>query len=146
MRRWSSKLYQSTFGAKTILLAVIAAATGASGALGAGRRPADPAEAFRPCSICHAVGPGADVSVGPPLNGILGKPWANNPAFTYSAGMRAGRQAGRVWDEATLDAWIEKPRAILPDTKMAFPGLADRKNRQAIIGYLQRVDENGQLH
>jgi cytochrome c2 len=57
----------------------------------------------------------------------------------------AGRESGSLWDEAALDTWIEKPRAVVPDTKMTFPGLADRKARQAIIGYLRRFNEAGQV-
>jgi cytochrome c len=104
----------------------------------------EPNQVFAPCSICHSVGPNAPVGVGPPLNGILGKRWATHPNFAYSAGMVAGRENGRLWDEATLNAWIEKPRSIIPDTKMMFPGLADAKARQAIIDYLRRFDEAGQ--
>jgi cytochrome c len=78
------------------------------------------------------------------LNGIVGKRWASYATFAYSAGLVAGRESGRLWDEAALDAWIEKPRAVVSDTKMTYPGLADRKARQAIIGYLRRFDEAGQ--
>ena len=99
---------------------------------------------FAPCSICHAIGPNAAAGVGPPLNGIVGKLWATHATFAYSAGLIAGRESGRRWDEATLDAWIERPRSVVPDTKMMFPGLADRKARQAIIAYLHRFDESGQ--
>lgn len=106
--------------------------------------PGGPSTAFEPCSICHSVGPNASVGVGPPLNGIVGKPWAAHPTYAYSEGLVAGRESGRRWDEATLDAWIEKPRSVVPGTKMTFPGLADPKARQAIIGYLRRYDEAGQ--
>ena len=99
---------------------------------------------FAPCSICHAIGPNAAVGVGPPLNGIVGRLWATHATFAYSPGLIAGRESGRRWDEATLDAGIEKPRSVVADTKMMFPGLADRKARQAIIAYLRRFNETGQ--
>jgi cytochrome c len=103
----------------------------------------EPDPVFAPCSICHSVGPNASVGVGPPLNGIVGNRWASHATYAYSAGMIAGRESGRRWDEATLDAWIAKPRSIVPDTKMQFPGLSDPKARQAIIAYLRRFNEAG---
>ena len=134
-----------TVGIDAIALASVAAVLvvcDASGAPNAGRGESNPI--FGPCGICHSVGPNASVGVGPPLNGIIGKRWAGHATFAYSTGLVAGRESGRQWDEATLDAWIEKPRSVVPDTKMMFPGLADPKARQAIIGYLRRFDETGQ--
>lgn len=107
-------------------------------------RSGEPNPIFGPCSVCHSVGPNASVGVGPPLNGIVGKRWGGHATFAYSAGMIAGRESGRRWDEATLDAWLARPRSVVPDTKMQFPGLADAKARQAIIAYLRRFDEAGQ--
>ena len=123
-------------------IATVLAVCDASGAPNA--NASQPDAVFGPCGICHSVGPNAAGGVGPPLNGIVGKRWATYATFAYSAGLVAGRESGRLWDEAALDAWIEKPRAVVPDTKMTFPGLADRKARQAIIGYLRRFDEAGQ--
>jgi cytochrome c len=107
-------------------------------------KPGEPNPIFGPCSVCHTVGPNASVGVGPPLNGIVGNRWGSHATFAYSPGMIAGRESGRRWDEATLDAWIAKPRSVVPDTKMQFPGLADAKARQAIIAYLRRFNEAGQ--
>lgn len=128
----------------TACVSIVIAVCDASSAPNA--KLSEPNQVFGPCSICHSVGPNAPVGVGPPLNGILGKRWATHPTFAYSAGMIAGRESGRLWDEATLSAWIEKPRSVVPDTKMMFPGLADAKARQAIIAYLRRFDEAGQTH
>lgn len=114
----------------------------ASSAPNAGPGEANPV--FAPCSICHAIGASAAVSVGPPLNGIVGRRWATYPTFAYSPGLVAGREAGRLWDETTLDAWLAKPSSVVPGTKMIFPGLADPKSRQAVIGYLRRFSEAGQ--
>jgi cytochrome c2 len=40
-------------------------------------------------------------------------------------------------------AWIEKPRSVVPDTKMMYPRLADPKARKAVIDYLRRFNEAG---
>ena len=138
-------LKRYSVGIRAMAVACIATVLAVCDASGAPNASASQPDAvFGPCGICHSVGPNAAVGVGPPLNGIVGKRWASYATFAYSAGLVAGRESGRLWDEAALDAWIEKPRAVVPDTKMMFPGLADRKARQAIIGYLRRFDEAGQ--
>ena len=136
--RWISV---SIVGMAMACVSAVIAVCDASSAPNAG--PGEPNPVFGPCGICHSVGLNASVGVGPPLNGIIGKRWATHATFAYSAGLVAGRESGRVWDEATLDAWIEKPRSVVPDTKMMYPGLADPKARQAIIGYLRRFNEAG---
>ena len=139
IRRWISVSIQAATVACVCTVIAVSDAGSAPKA-----SPGGANTAFEACSICHSVGPNASVGVGPPLNGIVGKPWAAHPTYAYSAGLVAGRENGRRWDEATLDAWIEKPRSVVPGTKMACPGLADPRARQAIIGYLRSYNEAGQ--
>ena len=47
------------------------------------------------------------------------------------------KNSGLKWDEATLDKWIENPRALVPGNRMSFPGLKDAAKRQEIIAYLK---------
>ncbi len=42
-----------------------------------------------------------------------------------------------VWDTARLDAWMANPNAVAPGTAMAFAGIPEAADRQAIIGYLE---------
>jgi cytochrome c len=44
---------------------------------------------------------------------------------------------GGVWDEATLDAYLEAPMKALPGTRMAFAGVIDPADRKALILYLE---------
>ena len=37
------------------------------------------------------------------------------------------------WDEAMLQAWLERPGALVPGTSMAFEGLPAEADRKAII-------------
>ena len=46
------------------------------------------------------------------------------------------RGANLTWDEATLDRWIEKPSAVVPGNAMAFAGVANPKDRAALIAYI----------
>lgn len=98
---------------------------------GAGERPA----AFARCAVCHQIEPGRN-AVGPSLAGVYGAPAAHEPTYAYS---RAMRESGLTWNEATLDAYLTDPRAVVPGTKMAFAGLSDPEERAAIIAYLKTL-------
>jgi cytochrome c len=89
--------------------------------------------AFNKCAACHKVEKGAPNGVGPNLHGIVGKAIGAAEGFNYSAAMKA---KGGVWDEATLDAYLENPRKAMTGTKMAFVGISDAAERKALIEYL----------
>jgi cytochrome c len=87
---------------------------------------------FNKCAICHSPKPGED-SVGPTLFGIVGRQSATVPGYSYSEAMKA---ANKTWDEATLAAYLKDPKAAVPGTKMAFPGLPKDEDRANLIAYL----------
>lgn len=101
------------------------------------------ASAFHQCAACHAIGPNARVILGPPLNGLAGRRWASWPSYAYSRGLIAGGNAGKVWDDATLDRWITSPQKMVPGTKMAFGGVSSAQQRADIIAYLLQFDQSG---
>ncbi len=95
------------------------------------------------CFGCHGIGPRASVKVGPPLNGIVGRPWAAYHGYDYSAGLRAGAADGKTWTVATLNAWLTDPRHLVPDTRMGFAGLSNPRDRADVIAYLAQFDASG---
>lgn len=90
-------------------------------------------QVFKRCVACHTVDKGGRNGIGPNLHGIVGAPVAAKPGFSYSGAMKA---KGGVWDEATLDAYLEAPMKALPGTRMAFAGVIDPADRKALILYL----------
>ena len=44
-----------------------------------------------------------------------------------------------MWDEASLDAFLENPKGFMKGTKMAFAGLKKPEDRAAVIAYLQSL-------
>jgi cytochrome c len=109
-------------------------------------KAADPAsgeQAFKVCSACHMVGPNAKNRIGPPLNGVVGKKWGSTAGFSYSPDLVAGKDAGKVWDDATLSAYLEDPKRLAPNGKMAFAGVKEAAKRADIIAYLKQFDEAG---
>ena len=89
---------------------------------------------YAKCVACHTIDKGGRNGVGPNLHGVVGRAVASVEGFSYSAAMKA---KGGVWDEASLDAYLENPRKNLVGTKMSFAGLSTADERQALIEYLK---------
>jgi cytochrome c len=90
---------------------------------------------FLRCTACHAVTAKAPAKVGPHLQGIIGRKAGAVAGFNYSPAMK---NSGKVWNAATLDAWLQRPQAVVPGTTMAFAGLASPAERKALIAYLKK--------
>jgi cytochrome c len=87
------------------------------------------------CSICHSVQPGKNM-VGPSLFGLVGRKTGSVPGFHYSP---ANQNANLTWDGATLDKYLQSPRAVIPGTIMTYGGLKDDAKRSDLIAYLATV-------
>jgi cytochrome c len=98
-------------------------------------------KAFLVCRACHQIGPNAKVAVGPVLNGVVGRKAGTYPGFQYSP---ANKDSGLTWTPEELDKYLENPQAVVPHTKMIFPGLKDAQKRKDVIAYLEQFGEDGQ--
>lgn len=47
------------------------------------------------------------------------------------------KKSGLVWNDATLDAWIKNPTALVPGAKMEFVGLSSKGKRDSLMAYLR---------
>lgn len=94
---------------------------------------------FRKCKSCHQVGEGAKNRTGPILNDIWGRELGAVAGYKYSKAMKAAAVDGQIWDEAALTAFLTKPKAYLPKTKMSFSGLKKEKDIAAMLEYLKSV-------
>lgn len=88
---------------------------------------------FGQCRSCHTVEAGVN-RVGPSLHGVVGRPVGRVEGYRYSTAMA---EAGGVWDEQHLYDFLEKPRDVVPGTKMTFVGIKDGQRRADIIAYLK---------
>ena len=91
---------------------------------------------FLQCAACHAVEADAAPKVGPNLHCVIGRKAAALEDFNYSASFKQAAASGLVWEREQLSEFIEKPMSVVPGNSMAFGGVADAKNREAIMDYL----------
>lgn len=90
-------------------------------------------DGFAQCAACHAVAKGAPHGLGPNLWGIAGTKAGDIADYQFSPALKA---SGLVWDEATLDKWLENPRALVPGTKMSYGGMRDAAARKELVTWL----------
>ena len=102
------------------------------------------AKIFNKCKGCHQVGEGAKNRVGPVLNGVFGRAAAVVEGFKYSKGLRRAADGGLVWELASLDAYLENPKALVSGTRMSFRGLKDQHDRADVLAYLRGFSDNPQ--
>ena len=93
-------------------------------------------QVFKKCMACHTVNDKTN-KVGPHLVGIVGRPVASVEGYKYSDDMKAYAATNAVWDDAALNAYLEKPKAIVAKTKMAFAGLNKEDEREDLIAFLK---------
>lgn len=92
------------------------------------------------CRACHSLQRGGDDIIGPGLFGFFGKPAGRSLTFEYSAGLANGNF---IWTPRALDAWLANPGRFLPGNKMAYAGLLYAEDRNALVGYLLSVTDDG---
>jgi cytochrome c len=117
-------------GLPAIGLALPAAAQGA-GDPAAGQR------VFNQCRACHVIENNGRNGVGPNLHGVFGRAAGTIQNFRYSAPMREKAEAGLVWTEENLRAYLRDPKAVVPRGSMSFPGLRNDQQITDVIAYLK---------
>lgn len=95
---------------------------------------------FNQCRACHQVGETAKNTVGPVLNGLIGRKAASHEGYSYSTAMKS---SGLTWDEATFADYIKDPKAKVPGTKMVYAGLKDPAKVADLTAYLKQFDATG---
>lgn len=55
------------------------------------------------------------------------------PGYKFSGSMK---EKAIVWDEKTLNDYLEFPKKFIPGTKMVFPGIKRAEDRRDLIAFL----------
>ncbi len=113
----------------TLGLSLMTSAAMAEGDPLAGKR------VFAKCAICHTAEPGKN-KIGPSLFNLIGRPAGSAPGYSYSPAMH---DLNKIWDSAVLDEYLVSPKAMVPGTKMSFPGIVNKQERDDVIAFLSTL-------
>lgn len=78
----------------------------------------DGEKAFKKCKSCHMIANGDEVlfkggKTGPNLYGLVGNVMGSQEGFKYGTGLIAANEAGLVWDEEAIAAYVADPKGYL---------------------------------
>jgi cytochrome c len=90
---------------------------------------------FNQCAACHST-ERDEHGIGPSLAGVFGRRAGTVAGFEFSQAMK---DSGLTWNQATLDRYLTDPRGVVPGTTMAYNGVKDAAQRQAVINYLKSL-------
>ena len=93
-------------------------------------------QTFKKCMACHSIADKTN-KVGPSLLGVVGRKVASFEGYSYSDSIKEYAATGAIWDEATLNTYLENPKGMVAKTKMAFAGVKNEAERKALIAYLK---------
>lgn len=88
---------------------------------------------FAACRTCHVFDDGVN-RVGPSLHKVVGRKSGSVAGFAYSD---ANKNSGITWTPQVLFEYLKDPKAYVPGTKMAFPGVKDDQKRADLVAYLE---------
>ena len=101
---------------------------------------------FKKCKSCHEISSADETFVkggktGPNLHGVIGRTAGSVEDFRYGDSLVAAGEAGLVWDEENIAAYMEDPKAFLAEylgddgvkSKMTYKM---RKNSADVAAYL----------
>jgi len=89
----------------------------------------------RRCTGCHALTQDRE---GPRLKGVYGRRSGTVAGFAYSPALK---QAGIVWEDASLERWLTDPDALVAGNNMDFR-VAKAQERKDLIAYLRQGSAN----
>ena len=95
---------------------------------------------FQHCAACHSVQKGVH-RTGPSLADIWGRKAGTIDGFRRYSEALKGSDA--VWNEDSLDRWLQNPKAFIPGNRMVFRGMDDHAQRADLIAFLKQVSQDG---
>ena len=95
---------------------------------------------FGACAACHSLQPDQNMT-GPSLAGLWNRKAGSLATFSrYSPALKS---ANIVWNDKTLDDWIEDPAHLVPGNQMTFIGIKDPRQRADLLAFLKQATQPG---
>jgi cytochrome c len=95
---------------------------------------------FGACAACHSLQPDQSMT-GPSLAGLWNRKAGTLASFSrYSPALKS---ANIVWNDKTLDDWINDPQHLVPGNEMTFDGIKDARQRADLLAFLKQATQPG---
>ena len=95
-------------------------------------------QVYTRCAACHAI---ERNRTGPQHCGLFGRRAGTAPGFEgYSTAMRDSKI---VWNERSLDVFLQAPMQAVPGTYMGYAGVKDAQERADLIAWLRQAAKPG---
>lgn len=88
---------------------------------------------FQTCTACHTLGENEPNLAGPRLYKFCERKIGKVEGFSYSPAMT---NEDRFWTAELLSEFLEKPRTVMPGTRMMVPSIRKQEDRDDIVAYL----------
>jgi cytochrome c len=86
------------------------------------------------CATCHTIEKGAaNGPLGPNLFGVAGRNAAAAPNFKYSPAIK---NAGVVWTDDKLTAWVQNPQKVIAGAKMVLIHAPSADQAGDVVAYV----------
>jgi cytochrome c len=93
------------------------------------------------CAPCHSLERDRNMT-GPSLAELWKRVAGSLASFPrYSPALKSSRI---IWDDSTLDAWLESPQQFIPGNQMIFSGLGNEQQRADLLAFLKVATQQGQ--
>jgi cytochrome c len=86
------------------------------------------------CQQCHVWDKNGPNKIGPDLYGVIGRPRASHPGFSYSTAMTS---KGGTWTYEEIFRFLRSPGRYIPGTKMSFIGLPRPQDRLNLLAFMR---------
>lgn len=88
---------------------------------------------YQRCIACHSLERNRS---GPKHCGLFGRRAGSLPGYAFSPAIT---RSGIIWDENSLDRFLQNPLQAVPGTKMGYAGVKDADERADLIAYLRQA-------
>jgi cytochrome c len=127
-------------GSQIVALAALASLALAPRSFAAEGNPARGQRVFGACAACHSLEPNRSMT-GPSLAELWNRKAGGLASFPrYSPALKS---SGLVWNDKTLEDWINDPQHLVPGNDMTFQGIKDNQQRADLLAFLKQATQPG---